>query len=106
MFELTWLAICDGALELIASQTVVQRTRALINDSWRDRIWASIWEIWDNSWGGEAYETAQSRVIRTLDTIVKEVLDTAVEVAIEDMRESKAKTIQARILKVSYSVTH
>jgi hypothetical protein len=102
VFDKAWSAAKDASLH--AAQTVVNNTRTQIRKPVpRDAMWASIWRIWDDSWEG-ARQIVQPKSLATVKTIVEKIISTALEMVVQEIKDSKDKTIQARVLKVGPSL--
>ncbi|KAG8792467.1 hypothetical protein FRC12_006040 [Ceratobasidium sp. 428] len=95
-FDQAWYAARDAALD--AAKTVVENTRKSINKPERDAMWQSVWAIWNDCWD-EAHKAVQSRSVETVKNVVKEILAAGTRAAIEDMKQSRTKTIIARMQK-------
>lgn len=100
-FDRAWFAARDPALK--AAQTVVKNTSAQLNNPKRDEMWVAIFKIWNDCWE-KAGKMAQPRSVQVVEKIAKELIATGSGVVIEDMRESKVKTIQAHMLKASHFI--
>ncbi|KAG8752910.1 hypothetical protein FRC12_011748 [Ceratobasidium sp. 428] len=95
-FDQAWYAARDAALD--AAKIVVENTRKSINKPQRDAMWQSVWTIWNDCWD-ETHKTVQGRSVQTVEKVVREILATAAKAVIEDMKQSRTKTIVARMQK-------
>lgn len=100
-FDRAWFAASDGAFDV--AHTVVKNTSSKINNPDRDAMWDSIFALWNDCWE-EAHKIVQPRSVQTVEKLVENLLAVGTDVVIQDIRESKVKTIQTRMSKVSYSV--
>ncbi|KAG8737609.1 hypothetical protein FRC10_008037 [Ceratobasidium sp. 414] len=93
-FDKAWDAARGAALT--AAQNAVDSTREVMHKPERDAKWAAIWRIWEDCWK-EAHDVAQPKSVQTVERIVEEILAAGTGVVIQEMKESRVKTIQASI---------
>ncbi|KAG9090286.1 hypothetical protein FRC07_012143, partial [Ceratobasidium sp. 392] len=91
-FDKAWNAARGAAL--IAAQNAVKSTREVLHKPERDVKWEAIWRIWEDCWK-QAHDIAQPKSVQTVERIMEAVLDAGTGIVIQDMRESRVKTIQA-----------
>ncbi|KAG9087951.1 hypothetical protein FRC06_002287 [Ceratobasidium sp. 370] len=93
-FDKAWNAARGAALS--AAQNAVNSTREAMHKPERDAKWEAIWRIWEDCWK-EAHDVAQPKSVQTVERIVEEILAAGAGVVIQEMKESRVKTIQAYI---------
>ncbi|KAG8741489.1 hypothetical protein FRC10_002740 [Ceratobasidium sp. 414] len=94
VFDKLCYAARDGALD--AAKTVVNSTRDSINDRERDDMYESVWRIWNDCWD-EVHKIASPWGVRVLNKSTELLVALAADAMIQEMRDSKTKTVQARM---------
>ncbi|KAK7436029.1 hypothetical protein VKT23_019331 [Stygiomarasmius scandens] len=88
MFNLAWDAAQQGALE--SAKAVAEATRDQMKQKdIRDCMWKEIWNVWPACWD-EARRTACKKSIDTIDRIALKLLETVMEVVIDELGDSKS----------------
>lgn len=96
VFDLAWNAGRDAAL--ISAQRVVVNTREFMShQDARDRMWGAVWKIWDGCWQ-KAHPKARQSSIATINRIADRLIETGVQVMVNELGDSKSQVIRARIL--------
>ncbi|KAG8741488.1 hypothetical protein FRC10_002739, partial [Ceratobasidium sp. 414] len=96
VFDKLCYAARDGALD--AAKTAVNRTRDSINDRKQGDTYESVWRIGNDCWD-EVHKIASPWGVRVLNESTERLVGLAADAMIQDMRDSKTKTVQARIPK-------
>ncbi|KAG8777845.1 hypothetical protein FRC12_000179 [Ceratobasidium sp. 428] len=91
-FDKAWTAAQAAALT--SAQNAVESTRLVLRKPERDAKWRALWSIWEEGWK-QAHEDARPRAVAAVEKIAEAVLTAGAGVVVEEMRESRVKTIQA-----------
>ncbi|KAK7035329.1 hypothetical protein VNI00_011860 [Paramarasmius palmivorus] len=103
MFNQSWIAAKDGALE--AARDMVQRTQDQIPRKYkekRDKMWEEIWRIWDDMWT-KAQENSQAKSIKAVEKIVEQVLAVSCQTVIDELHDADEHSIEARFRSLKYA---
>ncbi|KAG8685676.1 hypothetical protein FRC09_014589, partial [Ceratobasidium sp. 395] len=87
-----WTAAQAAALS--SPQNAVKSTRLVLCKPERDAKWEALWSIWEDGWK-RAHDDARPRAVAAVERIAEAVLTAGTGVVVEEMRESRLKTIQA-----------
>ncbi|KAJ8080727.1 hypothetical protein PM082_017561 [Marasmius tenuissimus] len=99
MFDLAWDSAQDGALQ--SAKKTLEETRPMLRPKHavsgvRDDMWNAVWNMWDGCWK-DAREGARTKALSALGIVVDKVLDTSVNVVLDELRDEKRQpTIQVR----------
>ncbi|KAG9120745.1 hypothetical protein FRC07_003637 [Ceratobasidium sp. 392] len=93
-FDAVWRATCDGSLN--AAKTVVDNTSQMINNPRHDANWAFVWTIWKDVWE-IAHPAVRPRAVQTVERFVERIISAGVTAVMDDMKQSTANTIHARM---------
>lgn len=101
-FDRVWFTAGKGALK--HARTFVQETSEFekTKKPQRDDMWNANFEVWDECWD-KAHKVVQPRSIQTVNRVVEELLATGTGIMIQDIKESKVRTVQTRTSKVRHS---
>lgn len=104
VFDLAWNAGRDAAL--ISAQRVVENTCHLMkHQEAREKMYLEIWGVWDACWE-EAHPKAQQNAIAGIDNIIRKLVDTGVQIVVDELGDSETHVVHTRVLNLVSDVLY